>query len=226
MFVLVHCSESGRNTLVTPDENKRKELDRLRSVVHQLESEIAEEEGSKGFPPRQFYTEYYAAVGFLLGAFGAAASLLVNMIAAPIFGKSPMELIRVYLTFPLGETALKLSVDSKQVFAGGDGLILAIGCCLYLATGMILGAPFFVILVKLTENVSTGFRLCVAVALSVVMWIVNYYVILSWLQPLLFGGNWITDPFVLPLSVGLITHIVFGVTLALLYPWSRFEAHA
>lgn len=208
---------------MTPDDNKRKELDHLRLRVQQLESELVAEQTAGGYPPGGFYSEYYASVGFLLGMFGAATSLLVNMIAAPIFGKSPMELIRVYLTFPLGETALKLSVDSNQVYSGGDGLILAIGCCLYLATGMILGVPFFVVLVKLTEKSSTAFRLCMATGLSILLWFVNYYLILSWLQPLLFGGNWITDPFVLPVSVGLVTHLVFGWTLALLYPWARFE---
>jgi hypothetical protein len=48
---------------------------------------------------------------------------------------------------------------------------------------------------------------------------------LSWLQPLLFGGNWITNPAVLPTWVGLITHLIFGWTLALLYPWARFQVY-
>ncbi len=208
---------------MTLDDKKEQELNSLRARLHELELELSEPAPASRFPPPGFYSEYYAATGFLLGMFGAAMSLLVNIVAAPIFGKSPLELIRVYLTFPLGETALKLSVDTKQIYSGGDGVILAIGCCLYLGTGMILGVPFFVVLVKLTENKSTTIRLVVATVLSVILWAINFGAILSWLQPWLVGGNWITDPAVLPRSVGLVTHLVFGWTLALLYPWVKFR---
>lgn len=74
------------------------------------------------------------------------ASLLFNVIGAPIAGKTPLELIRVYLTFPLGEKALELSNSGQGGYAVGDGMILAIGCCLYLATGMLLGIPVYLCL--------------------------------------------------------------------------------
>ena len=62
------------------------------------------EEAAAGWQPSGYYTAYYATAGFLLGSFGAMASLLFNVIGAPIAGKSPLELIRIYLTFPLGGT--------------------------------------------------------------------------------------------------------------------------
>ena len=64
------------------------------------------------------------------------------MIGAPIAGKNPLELIRVYLTFPLGESALRLTEQPGGHYVLGDGMILAFGCCLYLFTGMLLGVPF------------------------------------------------------------------------------------
>ena len=88
-------------------QTKRSELERLRAEVRRLEAEIDREEAQAGWQPSGYYTAYYATAGFLLGSFGAMASLLFNVIGAPIAGKSPLELIRIYLTFPLGEQALR-----------------------------------------------------------------------------------------------------------------------
>lgn len=210
---------------VSFDHQKMQELQELRGRVQQLEAELQEEQTTGDWPPKGFYTEYYATTGFLLGMFGAATSLLVNVIGAPMAGKSPLELIRVYLTFPLGQKALDLATTGKDVYAIPDGVMLAIGCCLYLGTGMLLGIPFFVALVRLTEGKSFGYRLFVSTAIAVALWIVNFYLLLSWLQPALIGGNWIVDPKVLPPWVALVTHVVFGWTLAVLYPWGRFQAY-
>lgn len=210
---------------VTTDNSKIQELESLRARVQELEAEVASSQSNGQWPPTGFYTEYYATTGFILGMFGAAISLLVNVIGAPIAGKSPLELIRVYLTFPLGERALQLASGSSDVYAIGDGVILATGCCLYVATGMLLGVPFFVVLVRLTEGRSTMYRLAVATGLATALWVINFWGILSWLQPALIGGRWITDPAVLPAWVALVTHIVFGWTLALLYPWGLFQAY-
>lgn len=211
--------------VVTLDFRKQEELLQLRERIQQLEAELAAEAAGGHWPPRGFYMEYYATTGFMLGMFAAAMSLLVNVIGAPIVGKSPLELIRVYLTFPLGERALQLASQSKDVYAIGDGVILAIGCCLYLATGMALGVPFFVALVKLTEGRPGWYRFLIATGLSLVMWVLNFYVVLAWLQPALIGGNWITDPAILPGWVAAVTHLIFGWTLAALYPFGQFQPY-
>jgi hypothetical protein len=210
---------------VTVDAQKLQELEALRRRVRELEAEVRAAPTPKGWPPKVFYAEYYATTGFMLGMFGAAMSLLVNVIGAPVVGKSPLQLIRVYLTFPLGEEALQLAADSKQLYAIPDGVILALGCCLYLGTGMLLGIPFFVALVRLTEGRSFGYRMFVATALAAALWVVNFWCLLSWLQPLLLEGNWITDPKTLPPWVALLTHFVFGWTVAVLYPWGKFRAY-
>ncbi len=210
---------------MTLDDRKVQELEELRHRVQQLEAELAPNPADSQWPPKGFYAEYYATTGFILGMFGAAMSLLVNVVGAPIAGKNPLELIRIYLTFPLGEQARQLAATGNDVYVIGDGVMLAIGCCLYLATGMVLGVPFFVALVRLTEGKPMGYRLVVASVLATALWVINFWCILSWLQPLLFGGNWVTDPNVLPWWVAWVTHLVFGWTLALLYPWGRFQAY-
>ncbi|MBI1349327.1 hypothetical protein GC163_23920 [bacterium] len=207
------------------DDRKQNELAELRDRIERLEEELAAKTTPQQWPPKGFYWEYYATTGFLLGIFGAMASLMVNVIGAPIAGKSPLELIRVYLTFPLGEQALRIAAEQTDVYAIGDGVMLAIGCCLYLATGMVLGVPFYVILARFTDGKSLGYRLGVATVLSLVLWVINFYGVLSWLQPALIGGNWITDPAILPTWVAAVTHLVFGWTLALTYPLGRFQVY-
>ena len=210
---------------MTVDARKVQELEELRTRVRELETQVEAEKTAGQWPPKGFYAEYYATTGFILGMFGAAMSLLVNVIGAPIAKKSPLELIRIYLTFPLGEKALELASGVKDVYVIGDGVILSIGCCLYLGTGMVLGIPFFVSLVWLTEGKSAIYRLFIATILAALLWAINFWGILAWLQPLLFGGNWITNPEYLPSWVALVTHLIFGWTLALLYPWTKFQPY-
>ena len=83
-------------------KTKKQEMERLQAELQRLEDEINKEEAAQGWQPSSYYTAYYATAGFMLGSFGAMASLLFNVIGAPIAGKSPLELVRIYLTFPLG----------------------------------------------------------------------------------------------------------------------------
>ena len=59
---------------------------------------------------------------------------------------------------------------------------------------MLLGIPFQMVIARFLPNAKLGTRLIVATVLGLVLWVINFYGILSWLQPLLFGGNWIVDP--------------------------------
>ena len=191
---------------------KQLELEELRERVRRLEAELgrAEDRVDRNWPPREFYTAYYVLGGFVLGSIGAAASLLFNIIGALLVGLHPLQLIRVYLTFPLGDAAL--TVDS--------GLALAVGCCLYLFTGMVLGIPFHVVLSRWFAHTSLATRLAVAGVMAVALWLINFYVLIAWLQPALFGGDWIVRE--IPWWVGALTHLVFGWTMVLVQPLGRF----
>jgi hypothetical protein len=204
---------------MTDVDDKEKRLAELQAQVSQLEAEISR--SGAGAPPAQwqatsYYTAYYATTGFILGGIAAMVSLLVNIVGALLVGKQPLELIRVYLTFPMGERALDFT-------AVDNGLILAIGCCLYVATGMLYGILFQIVLTRFTADSSAGTRFVAVSLLALAVWVVNFYGILSWLQPLLFGGRWIVEQ--IPWWVAAITHLVFGWTMLIVFPLGRYTPY-
>ncbi len=196
-------------------EDKQRELSQLSDRVEQLEAELAAAEVAP-FQPHGYYAAYYATTGFMLGIFGAMSSLLLNIVGSALIGQHPLELIRVYLTFPLGDRALELD----------SGLALAIGCCLYLGTGMLLGIPIYLALTK--WGASGGFvkRMMIASIAAIIIWVIMYYGVLSWLQPALVRmspENYIIHR--VPPWVALLTHLVFGWTMVLVYPLGDFVAY-
>jgi hypothetical protein len=201
---------------------KRARLEALQAEHARLEAEIDAEASAEtvGDWARQgYYLTYYATAGFFLGMVAALVSLVFNIVGASIAGENPLQLIKVYLTFGLGGKALDPGLDS--------GIALAMGCVLYIATGMLLGIIFHVILTRFAPQAGLAGRLVWATAIAVAVWLVNFYLLLSWIQPLLFGGNWITstNPVYLPWWVALATLLVFGWTMAVVYPWGLFQPY-
>ncbi|MHC4063242.1 MAG: hypothetical protein ACYSUQ_13635 [Planctomycetota bacterium] len=182
----------------------------LKARAAALEVELAASKGAPGWPPQTYYTTYHVLAGMVLGLLGAASSLLFNLIGALLVGQHPLQLIRVYLTFPLGEEALNTN----------GGFALAAGCCLYLGTGMIIGIPFHLILSRFFPSASFAKRLAAITALAIAAWLINFYALLSWLQPALIGGSWILAE--IPIWVAVLTHLVFGWTMLLIDQWGRF----
>ena len=108
------------------------------------------------WPPHGFYAAYSVLSGFVLGAAGAVTSLLFNVIGSAIVNQNPLQLIRVYLTFPLGEPALHIE----------SGLALAVGCTLYLLTGMCFGIPFQLVLSRWFDGSVFGIRFAVVTIMA------------------------------------------------------------
>ncbi len=187
---------------------KLRELERLRADVARLESEL------RGAPvvwtPPDYYLAYHILAGMVLGFVGACSSLLFNIIGSAVLHQSPFQLIKVYMTFPLGERALDIS----------DGFALAGGCGLYLCTGAALGVPFHLVLSRWFSKSSILTRILAASVLGVAVWLINYYVLIAFLQPAMIGGNWILD--LIPWWVAAMTHLVFAWTMLLVDGWGRF----
>ena len=191
-------------------QSKQQELQALQSRVAELEREVEELSDHAVRTPPQYYFAYELMGGMVLGLLGAAASLLFNIIGATMVGKHPLELIKVYLTFPMGEKALTLEAD----FA------LAAGACLYLLTGMIGGIPIHMILSRWFGQSTRMVRFVAATGLGIGVWLVNYYGLIAWLQPALIDGNWILKK--IPIYVAIGTHLVFAWTILLAHRLGQF----
>lgn len=196
---------------MTDRDEKLSEIQRLKSRIKALEEQLqGADVTAHDWAPKQFYTTYHLLAGMVLGLIGAASSLLFNIVGAAMVGKHPLELIRVYLTFPLGEKALTQE----------SGFILAAGCCLYLGTGMFGGIPFHLTLSRYFSEATTPVRFLVVSVLAIGVWLINYYGIIFWLQPVMIGGRWIIEQ--IPIWVAVLTHLVFGWTMLLVDQWGRF----
>jgi hypothetical protein len=151
-------------------------------------------------------------VGLLVGGAAGCTSLVLNVIGSVLWpavtgqAQHPLRLIQVYLTFPLGESALQLD----------SGLLLALGCVMYLVTGMFYGVLFVLAISYLLPRADIWARLAAASILALVVWAVNFYLLLAWLQPVLLGGRWIAE--LIPWWVAMLTHLVYGWTVAVLMP--------
>jgi len=189
---------------------KQAELERLYAKARQLESELLPPSPSAPWPPREYYMLFHVLAGMLLGFVGAASSLLFNVVGSLFVRQHPLELIRVYLTFPLGEDAL--SMDS--------GVTLGFGTCLYLATGSLYGIIFHVLMTRFFGQATLRKRVVVSGLLGLSLWLVNFYALLIWVQPMLFGGAWIVR--LVPWWVAALTHLVFAWTMLLVEQWGRF----
>jgi len=192
----------------TPQQ-RRELLEEHREAIRRLEREEAGQAGTT-WPPQGFYLVWHLVVGITLGGLGALVSLAFNVIGAPLFGQPALQLIRVYLTFPMGERAL----------VAEEGLVLSVGSGLYLLTGALLGIAFHLFL-RNYRDVGRAKLFLISTALGLAVWIVNFYLILSWLQPLLLGGRWIVDE--IPFWVAAATHLAFAWTIWAGEAWGRVE---
>lgn len=194
-------------------EEQLRELETLRKKVREMEDQLADSGPKEGWETGRYYTTYHMLAGMTLGFFGAAASLLFNVVGSVITGQYPLQLVRVYLTFPLGERALQIE----------SGAVIALGCCLYLCTGAAIGTVVHLILTRFFEDSGPIKKFAAATALGLLIWAVNFYGFLSWVQPMLFGGRWIVD--LVPFWVAALTHLVFAWTVMSLGTLGRFERH-
>lgn len=192
---------------------RRHKVEEHLEAIRQLESMELEGAEARTWPPSGYYLLWHIVIGMMLGGVAAVVSLVANVAGAPLFGEHPLQLIRVYLTFPMGERAL----DADQ------GLVLFVGCTLYIITGAAYGILFHLVMSLFFSEASNGKRFLVATLIGLGLWIVNFYLILSWLQPLLLGGNWIVR--LVPVWVGALTHLAFAWTMLLLENFGKFDAY-
>jgi len=172
------------------------------------------------WPETGYKASAFARTGALLGGIGGCTSLLTNIVGSVLWPaisgqeQHPLRIIQIYLTFPFGESALHLH----------SGVLLALGCLLYVVTGIFYGILFEIVISYLLPHATFPARFMACTILALCIWAINFYVVLSWLQPLMLGGRWIID--LVPWWVAALTHLVFGWTIATLYSSRLYEPNA
>jgi hypothetical protein len=178
----------------------RRDLDRLRDEVARIEAQVS---GAAAIEvPARLLLLYNLVAGLSAGCVAAAGSLLFNIVGALVVNQHPLEIIRVYLTIPIGERALALQT----------GPWLAAGVCLYLAIGAVYGIPFRLVLAGPFSQAPTIWRLLAATIMGLVLWVLDHYLILGLLQPLT-GEPHLHD--LRPAWLAALTHVVFAWTILL-----------
>ena len=145
---------------------------------------------------------YFGTVGAVAGFLASIAILGSDVIVARFMGFSPFMLLRYYATIREGSTALLMS--SWTFFLNAFVMHMAVGSALGAVFVLIVsGRPAFQ---RWDRYVGAG------IAFGLTVWIVNFYFLLSWIQPLINGRAYILES--IPWWVGAGTHAIYGLTLA------------
>lgn len=197
-------------------EKLRKKVEDERLVLEELEAQLRRaerEERERIWFPQGFYTAYYILSGLLLGLIASWVTLLLNIVGAYLVGEDPLKLLRVYSTILGGE---RTAGSSQAVI-----IIFALG--VHTFTGAVCGAPIHVVYSRFFMGQKLVKRVLTGLWLGSVMWLVNFYGILSWLQPLLLQekASYIVEN--IPAWVAVLTHLAFTETMLLLQPLAVFN---
>lgn len=194
-------------------ESLRELIEHHRQVLHDLEQELETLEKSRGqtWQPEKFYTAYHVLSGMLIGMGAAWITLALNALGSHLLHGDPLKLMRVYGTFFAGEEAL----------GTGQAAILMLSVGIHTLTGAICGAPIHVLVSRHWSGRPLVQRAALGIVLGLVMWVVNFYLLLSWLQPLVVGTGTIIEQ--TPPAIAAANHVAFAVLVMVLQPLGVFR---
>lgn len=185
-----------------------REIERHRAALVSLESQLTEP-ATAHWPPIGFYLTFYIVAGTTIGILGSLASFIFHVVGSLMVNQDPLKFLRVYGTVFLGARAL--TTEDLNFF-----MLVAV---VHFSIGAIAGAVFHVLVNRFVPN-RTGLQIGLGVLYGLVMWIVNFYLVLSWLQPRLVGEAYVLQ--LMPAWIAALTHVIYGLTLGLLQPLGRF----
>lgn len=192
-----------------------REIEEHRQVISRLEEELTElPTPAAPWPPPGFYATFYLVAGLMLGTMGALNSFLFNVVGSFVVNQDPMYILRVLGTFFIGKEALTTD----------DMTFLMLVMLTHLSVGAVAGALFHFGLNLFWPNLLASRLLLISAGFGIALWLVSFYGVISWLQPLLVGQAFILQ--MMPFWVALLTHIVYGLTLGLLQPMGRFVPYS
>jgi hypothetical protein len=194
-------------TMQSRDEIVR-EIELHRAAVAALEAELGDTNGVT-WPPVGFYLTFYVVSGAIIGILGSLTSFIFHVLGSLIVRQDPLLFLRVYGTVFLGAKAL--TTDDLNFF-----MLVAV---VHFSVGASAGAVFHVLVNWLVPD-RPVLHVVLGAVYGLLMWVVNFYVVLSWLQPLLVGEAFVLQ--LMPIWVSALTHLIYGLTLGILEPLGRF----
>jgi hypothetical protein len=180
-----------------------------RAAILELQGQLAADTTAPSWPPHGFYLTFYVVAGTLIGILGSLVSFLFNVVGSLLVNQDPLLFLRVYGTFFLGAKAL--TTDDLTFF-----MLVAV---VHFSVGAIAGAVYHVAVNWLLPERPLA-QIAIGAAYGLLMWLVNFYGIIIWLQPRLVGQAYVLQ--LMPAWVGALTHLIYGLTLGFLQPLGRF----
>ena len=167
-----------------------------------MNSDVHESITSRGRVEAKWRTLYFATIGAFAGYLASIVILGADIACARLMGYAPLMFLRYYATLRDGPGALLMTSRSFLLNA----------VLMHLAFGSALGAIF--VLIVSGRNIQRFTRyLAAGIGFGLGVWFINFYLLLSWIQPLVNGKSYILDS--IPWWVAALTHALYGFTIAL-----------
>ena len=198
-------------------EELRRQVEATRKALEDLETKlrgVEREERDRIWFPRGFYTAYYVLSGMVLGVVASWLTLILNVAGAHLAGEEPLKLLKVYSTI----------LGGARTAGSAEAVVLIFALGVHTLTGAVCGAPIHVVYSRFFTDQKLPQRLITGLVLGVVMWLVNFYGILSWFQPLILGEETSYIVQNIPAWVALLSHVAFTEAVVLLQPLAVFNA--
>jgi hypothetical protein len=189
-------------------EEALRAIEQHRAAIIDLEAQL-QEPVTRGWPPVGFYLTFYIVAGATIGILGSVTSFAFNVVGSLLVKQDPLLFLRVYGTVFLGPKAL--TTDDLNFF-----MLVAV---VHFSVGASAGAVFQVFISRFVPD-RPLLQIVLGGLYGVLMWVVNFYLIISWLQPGLVGEAYVLK--LMPAWIALLTHLVYGLTLGILQPLGRF----
>lgn len=186
-----------------------REIERHRAALAELEYDLGKPVATEVWPPPGFYLTFYVIAGTIIGILGSLTSFICNVLGSLVVDQDPLMILRVYGTIFLGEKAMV--TDDLSFF-----MLVAI---VHFSIGASAGAVFHVLINWFVPDRS-ALHVGLGIAYGLLIWVVNFYGVIWWLQPQLVGHAYILER--MPMGIAALTHIAYGLTLGILQPLGRF----
>jgi hypothetical protein len=210
------CVCPGDSMVAMPRREIEEQIAVHRRSIAELERQLqvaGVARASHPWPPPGFYFTFYVVVGAILGILGSLASFLFNVFGSLVVNQDPYRILRVYGTVFLGQEAL--TTANLNFF-----MLVAV---VHFSVGALAGSVFHVLVNRFVPTTSALQQIGLGAVYGLLMWIVNFYMVLRWLEPALVGQAYVLE--LMPFWVAALTHIVYGVTLGFLQPLGRFSPY-